>query len=81
MNGIHRIDGGLVDLEWTPGSRRQAELAAGAAGVLVWSYALRERDLPRWVVVALRNRGLRIASRIGSTTYRSSTWRLEAVVD
>ena len=68
----------LNEREWQPGSKGQAEGADGAAAVLEWRYAINPTDLPKWAHAALAARNLRVARRIGSTTYVSSTWRLEA---
>ena len=68
----------LTERDWTPASARQRDGAEGAAAVLEWRYAINPTNLPKWLHAALAARNLRVARRIGSTTYGKSTWRLEA---
>ena len=67
----------LTERDWTPKSEGQREGAEGAAAVLEWRYAISPTYLPKWLHADLSVRGLRVARRIGATTYVSSTWRLE----
>ena len=56
-------------------ARRQRATDLGAVGIVDTRYELDAHRLPRWIRDEIISRGCR-AERIGSTTYRSSTWVL-----